>query len=84
METPVSIEAMMENIVSALPEMSRTRHATVREVCLTYDQERWYAIAGGHPAVHIGEWGGDFEADGETAEEALAALLKSIKSGARI
>jgi hypothetical protein len=75
----MSVESLMGSIVSALPDTSRSGHKTIREVCLSFDQDRWYALAGGHPAVHIGEWGGDFEGEGETAEIALTACLESIR-----
>lgn len=77
------IESLMEIIASALSETSRRGGKTVREVCLTYDQKDWIAIAGGHPAVHIGEWGGDYEGEGETAEAALMALLNNVKTARR-
>ncbi|TFW56249.1 hypothetical protein CT676_35925 [Bradyrhizobium sp. MOS001] len=80
----MSIDRLMEAIATALPETTRRGRRTVREVCLTYDQESWRAIAGGHPAVHIGEWGGDFKGEGETAEAALTALMNGIKSAGRI
>ena len=79
----MTVESLMESITTALPETSRSGRKTIREVCLTYDQEEWHAIGGGHPSVHIGEWGGDYEGDGTTAEAALMACLNSIKLGER-
>jgi hypothetical protein len=74
------LDRLMEDIASALPESASHGRQTVREVCLTYYGDgRWTAIAGGHPSVHIGEWGGDFEGSGDTAEDALVACLKNIK-----
>lgn len=77
----MSIEQGLRDLISALPESSRLSRKTVREVCLTlYDDGTWEALAGGHSAVHIGEWGGDFKGDGNTAEEAIAACIEDIKS----
>lgn len=79
------IEELMQDIATALPGKSRQDRATVREVCLTFDQDSgaWRVIAGGHPSVHIGEWGGDFEGEGETAETALKACMDNIQRAAR-
>jgi len=80
---PVTVESLMEDVANALPNVSRQRGSSIREVCLTrYEDGSWSVLAGGHPAVHLGEWGGDFEGHGETAEAALAACLQDIKSAA--
>lgn len=73
----MSIESLMVELAHALPERS-SRGQTLRQVCLTlYEDGSWCALAGGHAAVHIGEWGGDFSADGATAEEAIRACIQS-------
>ena len=76
------IEALMITIAETLPHNSKCGRPTIREISLTLDQRgKWEVMAGGHPAVHIGEWGGDFSGCGETAEAALASCLKAIKVG---
>lgn len=71
----------LQRLQSALPEKSRMGRKTIREVCLTLNEDgTWRVLAGGHPSVHIGEWGGDFDGDGQSAEDAIAACLKDIKS----
>lgn len=77
----MTIEFLMKDIVEALPEHSkRLRVKTIREVCLTLDNgKQWQVMAGGHSAVHIGEWGGDYSSWGNTAEDALATCLRYIK-----
>lgn len=48
----------------------------IREVCLTLNSDgTWTVLAGGHPHVHIGEYGGDFDGSGATPEIALAACM---------
>lgn len=80
----MSIVQLMEEIASALPERTRRGSQTIREVCLTLDDDgTWSVLAGSHSAVHIGEWGGDFSADGNTPEEALTACAKSIAADGR-
>lgn len=77
----MSIEQRLQDILSALPEKCRMGRKTIREVCLTLDGSgSWSVLAGGHPSVHIGEWGGDFQGDGHSAEDAIANCLKDIKS----
>lgn len=77
----MSIEQRLQDLLSALPENSRLGRKTVREVCLTLDDDgSWRVLAGGHSAVHIGEWGGDFSGDGSSAEDAIANCLADIKS----
>jgi len=70
----------MEDLANVLPVVSRRQGgSTIREVCLTrYEDGSWTALAGGHSAVHIGEYGGEFEGHGETAEAALADCLKNV------
>lgn len=81
----MTVENLMESIVAALPETSRGGSKTIREVCLLFSlyDGGWSTLAGGHPSVHIGEWGGDFQGEGETAEAALAACLEAVKTGQR-
>jgi hypothetical protein len=76
----VSVESLMEDLANVLPVVSRRKGgSTIREVCLTrYDDGSWSVMAGGHPAVHIGEWGGDFDGSGATAEAALADCLNNV------
>jgi len=76
----VSVESLMEDLANVLPVVSRKQGgSTIREVCLTrYEDGSWSVMAGGHAAVHLGEWGGDFEGHGATAEAALADCLKNI------
>ncbi len=77
----MSVERLLQELLWALPEQSRLGRKTVREVCLTVDDGgNWKVLAGGHPSVHIGEWGGDFEGDGRTAEAAIDSCMKDIKS----
>ena len=73
----------MQEIARSLPENSRHGRKTIREVCITLDDDTgiWRVLAGGHNAVHIGEWGGDFEGEGQTPEEAFTACLKCIQGG---
>ena len=75
----MDIEALMRMIADALPATSRRGGKTIREVCLTFDGTEWQVMAGGHPAVHIGEWGGDYYSWGVTAEDALTICLRSIR-----
>lgn len=75
------IESLMEAIREALPETSRWGRKTIREVCLSFDGDHWSVLAGGHPSVHIGEWGGDFNAWGNTAIDALNICLRHVKRG---
>jgi len=75
----VSVESLMEDLANVLPVVSRRVGSTIREVCLTrYEDGSWSVMAGGHPAVHLGEWGGDFEGRGATAEAALADCLNNV------
>lgn len=76
------IKSLMEEIAAALPHTSCQGRKTLREVCLTFNYIRnhWDVIAGGHPAVHIGEYGGDFQGEGDTAEEALIDCLHKIRN----
>lgn len=77
----MSIERRLQDLLSALPENSRMGRKTVKEVCLTLDDSgHWSALAGGHPSVHIGEWGGDFKGDAHSAEDAIAVCIDDIKS----
>jgi hypothetical protein len=77
----MSIQHLMEDIIAALPVESKwLRCKTIREVCLTYSNEEWSVMAGGHPAVNLGEWNGDFQGEGETAEEALINCLHRIRN----
>lgn len=77
----MSVEQNLRALLSALPENSRMGRKTVKEVCLTLDDEgTWRVLAGGHSAVHIGEWGGDFQGEGPSPEHAIADCLKDIKS----
>lgn len=76
----MSVEQLMEEIKSALPEKTLSGREMIRDVCLTLNREgNWQALAGGRPWIHIGEYGGDYAGDGTTAEEALTALLKAIR-----
>lgn len=75
----MSISDELAALAAAIPDRSPQ---TVREVCLTLNQDgTWTVLAGGHPAVHIGEWGGDFHAEGATPEEAVAACRKAMTFG---
>lgn len=75
------IEYQLEALAAALPEKSRRGKDTVREVGLVrYDDGTWRAMAGGHPSVSIGEWGGDFTHDAESAEDAIAGCLLRIQN----
>ena len=77
----MSIEQRLQDLLWALPENSRLGRKTVREVCLTIDDSGvWRVLAGGHPSVHIGEWGGDFNGEGNSAEDAIASCLTDIRS----
>jgi len=77
----MSIEQSLQNLISALPENSLLGRKTVREACLTLNScGTWTALAGGHYAVHIGEWGGDFQGEGQSAEDAIAACREDINS----
>jgi hypothetical protein len=68
------------DLAAALPELSRYGLPTIREACLTYREDgTWEVLAGGHSHVSLGEWGGDYQGHGSTAEEALAACLKAIE-----
>lgn len=83
MDEPVALRAPLKEelmtLAAALPDKPGKR--AVREVCLTLCEDgTWGVMAGGHPAVHIGEWGGDFQGDGATPEEAIAACLASINA----
>lgn len=74
------ISCLMCMIADALPDISRQGRKTIREVSLCYLGEgEWQVLAGGHPAVAIGEWGGDFNSWGVTAEDALEICLRSVK-----
>ena len=76
----MSIEHRLQDLISALPEHNRLGRKTVREVCLTLSCGVWTVLAGGHNAVHIGEWGGDFQGEGSSAEDAIAACMADVKS----
>jgi len=77
----MSIEQRLQDLLSALPEQSRLGRKTVREVCLTLDDNGlWQVLAGGHSSVHIGEWGGDYSGAGQSAEDAIASCILDIKS----
>jgi hypothetical protein len=81
-------EAMIEDLITEiavmLPPISRRGMNTIREVSITYFPDgTWQVMAGGHPAVAIGEWGGDFSSDGNSAEEALLNCKQSIIEGKR-
>ncbi len=73
------IDNLMQQIALALPEISQRGAQTIREVCLVYDGTEWQVLAGGHSAVHIGEWGGDFNSWGVSAVDALQICLRNIK-----
>ncbi len=75
------IEKLMEELAAALPDIAPDGlDYTIRDVALHRDHDgSWFAMAGGHPAVDLGEWCGDFYAHGETADAALAACLENIK-----
>ncbi len=75
------IEKLMKDIAAALPHLSPGGHDyTRRDVALhCYEDGSWLAMAGGHPAVDLGEWCGDFYARADTADAALAACLENIK-----
>lgn len=78
----MDIASRMKAISESLPERKGYVRGYPRDVCLTYDAFRevpsWSVLAGGHPAVHVGEWGGDFQGEGATAEEALTACENAI------
>lgn len=74
------INCLMRMIADALPDISRQGQKTIREVSLCYLRDgEWQVLAGGHYAVALGEWGGDFSSWGVTAEDALEICLRSIK-----
>ncbi len=76
----MTIDRMIEDLASLLPAMTTRGTKTVREVCLLrYEGGGWNVKAGGHRSVHIGEWGGDFQGDGDTAEAAIADCAKNIR-----
>jgi hypothetical protein len=76
------IDTLMLQIASALPETSSIRgNKTIRDVALHYSGE-WHVMAGGHSAVDLGEWGGDFDAWGSTALDALHNCLEKVKAHA--
>lgn len=71
----MTIAKMMSDLASALPE------GAIREVSLTlYEDGGWHVAAGGHPAVALGEWQGDFYAQGKTPEDAISACMNAIQS----
>jgi hypothetical protein len=73
----MSIASQLAELVAALPA------GAVREACLTLNEDcTWTALAGGHRAVHIGEWGGDFDGEGVTPEDAIAACKAAIAAKA--
>ena len=75
----MAIDTRMAELAASLPEQSGRGRRTIREICLTrYDDGTWRVMAGGHSSVHIGEWGGDFSADGTTAYEAIANCEQQI------
>jgi hypothetical protein len=76
----MSIEQMMIGLAASLPENSKPfRSKTIREVSLSFLGEgKWHVMAGGHHAVALGEWRGDFYAHGSSAEEAINNCLKEI------
>ena len=77
----MTIDQMMADIALALPDKRRSSAATVHEVSITrYEDGSWHAMAGGHPSVSIGEYGGDYDSDGHTPEDALSNLMAQIKS----
>jgi len=73
---------LLEDLQKRLPDVCFGRDARcVREVCLTrHDDGSWRALAGGHSHVHIGEWGGDYSGEGDTAEQAIAACLEEMSA----
>lgn len=76
----MDIAETMTKIAVALPDRPRGLARMVRDVCLTVDENGlWTALAGGHPSVHIGEFGGEYEGWGHTAEEALELLAKHVR-----
>lgn len=77
----MSLEQRLQDLLAELPEMSRFGRRTVREVCLNLDGDGfWRVLAGGHPSVDLGEWGGDFSGGGQSAEDAIADCLRDINS----
>lgn len=75
----MSLELELQSLVACLPPLDRTGRRTVREACVTLNEDgSWSVLAGGHYAVHIGEWGGDFDGDGGSITEAIAACRTSI------
>ena len=76
------IDQLMKDIAAALPKVQPSGYGyTIRDVALHYYEDgHWEAMAGGHGAVDLGEWCGDFSAHGESAETTLAACLEKIKN----
>ncbi len=71
---------LLKNIAAALPEITSRGNKTIREACLTLHEDgSWSVMAGGHLAVHIGEWGGDFSGEGNTSENAIENCMKNIQ-----
>jgi hypothetical protein len=69
--TEFNIEQAMVNLANALPETSRAlRSKTKREVSLTFY----------HYAVALGEWGGDFDGEGNTPKAAIDKCLLKIEA----
>lgn len=74
------IASRMRAIADALPSKSEFKRGPMRDVCLTLDSDgTWSVMAGGHPAVHIGEWGGDYSGSALTPEGALAIIEDILK-----
>lgn len=72
------VASLMRQVIIALPETNRRGNPTVREVSLGYNGSEWQVMAGGHSAVAMGEYGGDFNCWGTTAEDALNICLRHI------
>ena len=76
------LEKLIHDLAEALPHISRQGHLTIREVALfRFPNNEWIALAGGHSAVMLGEWGGDFAGLGKTPEEAIAICMAEVKKG---
>ncbi len=73
----MDIEQKLHYLIAALHETS------IREAALFLNQGGgWECLAGGHHAVSLGEWAGDFAGVGENAGLAIDACMTAILTAA--
>jgi len=76
----MSIEMLMRMIKQELPDITKRGDTTIRAVALFLDDTEWRVMAGGHYAVDLGEYNGDYSSQGETAAQALERCLMLIRN----